>query len=215
MASRGRLLARPGRAVRAGGAPGRPRPRGDGALLYTAQDVARYCEVDLKTIHHWADAGKIPHHRTEGRHLRFRHRHLVEFLRAHGYPLHDELASARPTLFYALGEAAIEVDPPITHDDVVRKLATRFQVQRFPDALVAIAHLVAGEPDVLVLRAEDPTWSGPPAIEALKRDRETAWPAIAIVSSSSDATMGDLVIGMADLGRLHLELARLLGLGPP
>src|SRR5690606_33776431 len=78
-----------------------PRP-----LVYTAQDLARFCEVDLKTIHHWADAGKIPHHRTEGRHLRFRRNNVLAFLRRHGYPLHAELANARPSVFFT-------VAPPI------------------------------------------------------------------------------------------------------
>ena len=49
--------------------------------LYTAQEVARFCEVDLKTVHHWADRGKVVHHRTDGRHLRFRRNDLVRFLK--------------------------------------------------------------------------------------------------------------------------------------
>ena len=39
--------------------------------LFTASDVARFCQVDLKTIHNWADKGEIRHFRTPGRHLRF------------------------------------------------------------------------------------------------------------------------------------------------
>jgi excisionase family DNA binding protein len=173
-------------------------------LLYTAQDVARFCEVDLKTIHHWADAGKIAHHRTEGRHLRFRRNHLVRFLLAHGYPLHDELASARPSLF-----AATEHVP----EDVAKKLASRFFVRRFDNALVAIANLVAAEPDALLVHADDPTWTGAGSISALKSHVDTSWTAIVVVGcdpSDARAEGADLVLAADDLGRLGAELARTL-----
>jgi len=39
--------------------------------LFTASEVARFCQVDLKTIHNWSDRGEIRHFRTPGRHLRF------------------------------------------------------------------------------------------------------------------------------------------------
>ncbi|MGB5413913.1 MAG: helix-turn-helix domain-containing protein, partial [Polyangiales bacterium] len=38
--------------------------------LFTASQIARFCPVDLKTIHNWADRGRIAHFRTPGRHLR-------------------------------------------------------------------------------------------------------------------------------------------------
>ena len=37
--------------------------------LFTASDVARFCQVDLKTIHNWSEKGEIRHFRTPGRHL--------------------------------------------------------------------------------------------------------------------------------------------------
>ena len=43
--------------------------------LFTASQIARFCQVDLKTIHNWADRGQIQHFRTPGRHLRFRRPH--------------------------------------------------------------------------------------------------------------------------------------------
>jgi excisionase family DNA binding protein len=205
MAGRGRssLTSRkPARSSKAARVPA-PVPR---ALLYTAQDVARFCEVDLKTIHHWADGGKIPHHRTEGRHLRFRRNHVLSFLRHHGYPIAAELASVRPTVFFALAL-----------DELAKKLGTRFAVRRFESALAAIAHLVAGEPDALVVSLDDPTWNGAVAVRTLKKHAETAWPALVLVTEDtaragelSDAG-ADLVVTAGDLGRLSGELARTLG----
>jgi excisionase family DNA binding protein len=51
-----------------------------------ASHLARICGVDVKTVHHWVDAGLIPHFRTPGRHLRFRSRDVVAFLRRAGHP---------------------------------------------------------------------------------------------------------------------------------
>jgi excisionase family DNA binding protein len=217
MAGRGRTAL----TIRKGARSAAPRAACDvpRSILYTAQDVARFCEVDLKTIHHWADGGKIEHHRTSGRHLRFRRNHLVQFLRRHGYPLHDEIASARPTVFYAALSATLErrAEAPAT-DEVAKKLSSRFFVRRFDGALAAIAHLVAGEPDAVVVALDDATWAGARTIEALKRDPATSWVTLAIVAEQTtcDAARAakdagaDLVIGAADIGRLASDLAETL-----
>ena len=165
-------------------------------LLYTAQDVAHFCEVDLKTIHHWADAGKIAHFRTEGRHLRFRHIDLVRFLRTHGYPLSGALTSARPTIFQATES-----------DELAKKLATRFEVRRFDSAALALAHLVSGAPDALVVAATDPTL-GPHTLAALKTTAVTAWPLVVVIGDGS----GDLVVRPGEAGKIPGELATLLGI---
>lgn len=189
-------------APRSGAPSPAPRP-----LLYTAQDVARCCEVDLKTIHHWAIAGKIPHHRTAGRHLRFRHNHVVQFLRAHGYPL-GPIASARPAVFFAPGARADE-------ELVMKRLATRFFVRRFDSGLAAIAHLVAGQPDALVLALADATWAGEHALLALKGDPATSWTTVVVLAEDGEpAPRGaDLVLAPGDLARLPAELAESLGVG--
>jgi excisionase family DNA binding protein len=65
------------------------------AKLYGAADLAKWCQADVKTIHNWADAGKIPHHRTPGRHLRFRAPDVRAFMLKHGYELPPELADPK------------------------------------------------------------------------------------------------------------------------
>lgn len=157
-------------------------------LVYTAQDVARFCEVDLKTIHHWADAGKIPHRRTQGRHLRFRRNHVLAFLHAHGYPLPSPITTERPNVFVASLEPAL--------DDVAKRLGAKFYVRRFACAAMAVARLLSDEPDALVVFEGDATWSDAIA-DALARDAETNWVHVRTAAP-------------ADLARLHLELARAL-----
>jgi excisionase family DNA binding protein len=179
------------------------RPRGP--ILYTGQDVARFCEVDLKTVHHWADRGKIPHYRTEGRHLRFRRNDVVRFLRAHGYPLPDEVTTVRPTAFLTT-----ELD-----EDAQKKLAARFVVQTFETAIAAIARLVADAPDAIITGWDDPTIIAAPAFVALKSDPATSFIMLvvlgdeSVLSAARDAG-ADLVLQASEQSRLASELARAL-----
>lgn len=173
-------------------------------LIYTAQDVARFCEVDLKTVHHWADRGRVPHHRTEGRHLRFRRNDLVRFLRAHGYPLPEAITAVRPRIVST-----------ITNDELGKKLSSRFTVRRLDCAVVAIARMVADEPDAIVLALDDLSFGGVPALVALKTDPQTAWIALAVsapaslLSAAKDAG-ADVAVAHEDVGRLASELGRAL-----
>lgn len=182
---------------------GAVRRRSGAPILYTGQDVARFCEVDLKTIHHWADAGKIPHYRTEGRHLRFRRNELVRFLRAHGYPLHDEITSVRPTIFFAASTG---------EEDPTKRLSPRFFVERFEHVVGAIARIVSDGPDVLVCTLADATFGGLSSLRALKRDPATAYVHTVVVGEPITDEGVDLCVAPHDLGKLGGELARALGL---
>ena len=178
-----------------------PRPLVPAAgSLYTAQDVATFCEVDLKTIHHWVAAGKIVHHRTEGRHLRFRRNDVVRFLRAHHYPLHATLTTAEPRVFLAFDGA----------EESARKLAARFEVHTFGSAVLALAHLTQGAADAVVLSAADPTWVAGPALAALRSDPRTAW-SIFVLVGSAEVDLADALV--SDPSKLSVELARRLAIG--
>jgi excisionase family DNA binding protein len=208
MATRGRteLTKRSGRArERSLGSP-------PGPLVYTAQDVARFCEVDLKTIHNWTDAGKIPHHRTEGRHLRFRRNHVVAFLRAHDYPLPPRLANERPTILFALPDSEDHARGEI--DEVVKKLESHFSVCRFETAMSALTQLALLEPDAIVLSNDDSTWARAPALAALKAYAPTSWVATVVIAElgSLDEHSADLVVPRSGLGRLPTELRKHLAI---
>lgn len=173
-------------------------------LTYTAQDVARFCEVDLKTVHHWAERNRVPHHRTEGRHLRFRRNDLVRFLRAHGYPLPESITSVRPKIIST-----------IAHEELGKKLSSRFTVRRLDAAIHAVARMVSDEPDAVVLALDDPSFAGIPALVALKSDPATSWVALAVsappslVAAAKDAG-ADVAVPHEEVARLASELGRAL-----
>jgi excisionase family DNA binding protein len=116
----------------------------EGRRLLTATQIAAFCSVDLKTIHNWADRGKIRGWRTSGRHLRFRRLDVVDFLRAYGFPIPDALRDSRPRV------VAVDAD----RDGLGwmrRALTRRFEVTAFEhvvDGLVALTH---SDPDVALL----------------------------------------------------------------
>lgn len=63
-------------------------------LLLDAGEVARICQMDLKTVHNWCDRGLIPvtsFFRTPGRHLRFYKGPILAWLAAQGYPVTEEM----------------------------------------------------------------------------------------------------------------------------
>ncbi len=196
-----------------GDAP-RARQRHARPSVYTAQALANFCEVDLKTVHHWAEKGKVPHFRTEGRHLRFRRNDLVRFLRGHGYPLPGALVRARPTVAMALSSLD---HPTFTLDDLVKKLGSRFSVQRWSGAVPALAHLVSEAPDVLVLSTEDPAIVAGPTVAALKADPATSWILLATIGEEHAKTAvrdagADITLVARDAAKLAQELARALAI---
>src|SRR5882724_11276198 len=97
-----------------------------GAELFTASQLARFCQVDLKTIHNWADKGEIRHFRTPGRHLRFRRLDVLDFLRKYGYPIPEVLRMGKPKV------VIIDEDPQVLAA-LRRTLARRFDLTTFQD----------------------------------------------------------------------------------
>jgi excisionase family DNA binding protein len=183
--------------------------------VYSAQILADFCEVDLKTVHHWADRGKVPHFRTDGRHLRFRRNDVVKFLRAHGYPLPDQLVRARPTVALALPPTHLD-GAPLSLEELGKRLGSRFSVRRHTCAAHAIAHLVAEAPDAVVFAGGDSTL-GASTIAALKQDAATSWMLFVAVPATGEADISwsqqaDIVVSAAEIVKLPGEVARSLAI---
>jgi excisionase family DNA binding protein len=134
--------------------------------LFTASQIARFCQVDLKTIHNWADRGQIPHFRTPGRHLRFRRPHVLDFLRKYGYPIPEELDAGRPRI-------ALLTNGLGQRGEVARALQSSFDVVEYENAVAALLHIGEQPPDALVLAADLGPLRGAEIIQALMKDENT------------------------------------------
>lgn len=140
---------------------GRERTAARAAELFTASDVARFCQVDLKTIHNWADKGEIPHFRTPGRHLRFRRLDVLDFLRKYGYAVPEVLRQSKPRIVLVDNDAS-------SVSAIKRTLSKKFDVTSFTDPVDALVSLSTLEPDALLL---DVDMTGCDGIHFLQRIR--------------------------------------------
>ena len=73
--------------------------------IYVASQVANIWDVDLKTVHNWVERGDIEAFCTPGRHLRFRRRSLLHFLRRYNMAIPEELAPQRPRVMVVDNDA--------------------------------------------------------------------------------------------------------------
>jgi excisionase family DNA binding protein len=179
--------------------------------LFTASDVARFCQVDLKTIHNWADKGEIRHFRTPGRHLRFRRLDVLDFLRKYGYPIPEVLRMGKPKV------VAIDADPAVLA--ALRKtLSKKFELTTFQDPFDALVAVGSLQPDALILDVEMPGLDGIRCLERLRSIEATAHIRCIVFSAHDDAKKAATDAGAYDfikkgeLGELRDSLERLMGL---
>ncbi|MEI8254622.1 MAG: helix-turn-helix domain-containing protein [Deltaproteobacteria bacterium] len=104
--------------------------------IFVASQVAKIWDVDLKTVHNWVERGDIEAFCTPGRHLRFRRRSLLHFLRRYNMAIPEELAAHRPRVFI--------VDPDVkTAKKLAAMLTDLFEVTVLHDPVGALAEIGA------------------------------------------------------------------------
>lgn len=181
------------------------------AELFTASDVARFCQVDLKTIHNWSDKGEIRHFRTPGRHLRFRRLDLLDFLRKYGYPIPEVLRLGKPKV------AAIDEDPNVLAAEK-RVLSRRFDLTTFQDPFDALVAIGSLQPDALVLDIKMPGLDGLRLLERIRHIEATAHIRVVVYSSQEEMRKTALDLGACEFvpkgepTELRDALERLTGL---
>jgi excisionase family DNA binding protein len=182
--------------------------------LFTASEFANFCQVDLKTIHNWADRGEIRHFRTPGRHLRFRRLDVIDFLRKYGYPVPDLLRIGRPRI------VAVDDDPNVLAT-IRRSLGRRFDVTTFQDPFDALVAVGTLRPDALVLDLQLKGLDGLHCLQRLKEIDSTSHIRTVVYSAleyqkraAMDAGASDFV-PKGDTALLRESLERVTGLERP
>lgn len=179
------LLAAARASVRGGGRARRRRvPIAPREPIYVASQVASIWDVDLKTVHTWVERGDIEAFRTPGRHLRFRRRSLLHFLRRYTMAIPPDLAPERPVVMLAglpvasverLRAALAERFDLVVIDDVVGALVEaglRSSGASLVDAVV-VALPAAG--------VDDAAW-----VSALQQHDDTRYTRLVVVGGSDD-----------------------------
>jgi len=188
------------------------RSRGEPAPpeLFTASQFARFCHVDLKTIHNWADKGEIKHFRTPGRHLRFHRADVIEFLRKYGYPVPAILRAGKPKVVVVDDDAHVLAS-------IRRALGRRFEVITFQDPFDALVALGKLEPDAIVVDVQMKGLDGMRCLERLRAIDATSRIRTIVFSAQQDKRRAVLEAGAndfvpkGDVALLRESIERLMG----
>jgi phage terminase Nu1 subunit (DNA packaging protein) len=161
------------------GKPRRRVPIAPKEPIFVASQVASIWEVDLKTVHNWVEKGDMEAFRTPGRHLRFRRRSLLSFLRRYNMAVPADLAPERPRVMLIAAS-------PERVTELRALLSPRYDVIVQPDAVAGLAELGmlsagAGLIDAAVVsfpaaRVDDQRW-----LDAVLRHPDTRYTRIVTV----------------------------------
>jgi excisionase family DNA binding protein len=188
-----------------------PNPNPNQPELFTASDVARFCQVDLKTIHNWADKGEIRHFRTPGRHLRFRRLDVLDFLRKYGYPIPEVLRLGKPKV------VAVDDDPAVLAS-LRKALSKRFELTTFQDPFDALVAVGSIQPDAMVFDVKMTGLDGVKCLERLRSIDATAHIRCIVYSDAEEMKKNATEAGAYDFikkgeaAELRDSLERLMGL---
>jgi excisionase family DNA binding protein len=179
--------------------------------LFTASEVARFCQVDLKTIHNWAERGEIRHFRTPGRHLRFKRTDVLDFLRKYGYPVPENLLQGKPRV-YVIEENAE------AREQIQRAFSQRFEVTWYKEAVDALISIGNDAPDVVVLDIDSSQLDGIRCIKRLNAAESTRHVRIVVYTANDSVRDKSLeagasaVVSRPDVNKLCETLEALMGL---
>jgi excisionase family DNA binding protein len=180
--------------------------------LFTASDLARFCQVDLKTIHNWSEKGEIPHFRTPGRHLRFRRLDVLDFLRKYGYSIPEALRTSKPRL------VVVESDSSALQS-VKRALSKRFDISGFHDPYDALIALSTLQPEALIIDLELTGFDVLRLLSRLRTLDATAHIRTIVYTKRTDVREKALAAGATDVvakddvAGLREALEKMMGLG--
>lgn len=190
--------------------------------IFVASQVAQIWNVDLKTVHNWVERGDIEAFSTPGRHLRFRRRALLHFLRRYNMPIPPEIAPKRPHLLVVCDHAQEKEQRAL-----LTKLGQVFQVtvvHDFSQSLVQLGEQSAGASliDAVVVfepsptstaKALDPSW-----IVAVRNHPESKQSMLFVVRNSASSIAANtwqqtgvhVIVEGGDKTQVEVQLPQLL-----
>lgn len=184
--------------------------------IFVASQVASIWGIDLKTVHAWVERGEIEAFRTPGRHLRFRRRSLLHFLRRYTMAIPPSLAPSRPRVMV--------IDPAaVSAAALAATLSRRFEVIVRHDPVASLAEVgvcSAGASMLDAIVAVMPPTGVDPArwITALARHPDTRYTRLVLVGGDPAAQRAWQALGVLatvdpdDIAVLSTLLDKALGL---
>jgi excisionase family DNA binding protein len=134
--------------------------------LISTGEAARACGVSTQTIVNWIRQGRLRAATTGGGRYRVHVESLVEFLKASGFDIPDELRPGPPLLY-------VVDDDPAWLAAAKRQLSTVGVVETFPDGYKGLVAVAARPPRLVVLDMKMPGLDGAGVLSALRNDEAT------------------------------------------
>ena len=164
------------------GQPRRRIPIAPKEPIFVASQVANIWNVDLKTVHNWVERGDMEAFRTPGRHLRFRRRSLLHFLRRYNMAIPQDLVSETPKVMLLTQDAQ-------STDRLRGDLARFFDVIVQPDLVAGLADIGtrsagANLIDAVVVSLPAPGVQEDRWLSALLRHPDTRYTRIVVIGGS-------------------------------
>jgi excisionase family DNA binding protein len=138
--------------------------------VFTTFQAAEYCQVSPFTIRNWIESGVLPAYKTPGGHRRILRRDLDDFLRRHGMPAAEEIASSAKKIL------VVDDDKAVTQlvKKIIGQIDSEIEVAIALDGFEAGSLVSSFHPAVVVLDLKMPGLDGFQVCERIKKSRATA-----------------------------------------
>jgi excisionase family DNA binding protein len=136
------------------------------ALIKPSQ-LARFWELNPRTLHVWIRAGRLPAIRSPGNHFRLRVADVRAFCEREELPV-------PPFASVAVRRVVVAGGSPPLRRALARALKTAAVLEAFADPYEALVAAAAARPEILALSVEHPGFDAVAAVRAFKRTPATS-----------------------------------------
>ncbi len=123
-----------------------------GGQVYTTQDIAKVCQVSLRTVIRWVDEGRLSSFRTPGGHRRVKEEDLAKFLSSYNIPF--TISSQRAKKIFV-----VEIHGSIRRiiQQLLRRSSDTYEVVAADSVVEAALRIGFFQPDLVILSCGEVT----------------------------------------------------------
>ncbi|MDI6756522.1 MAG: response regulator [Endomicrobiia bacterium] len=165
--------------------------------IFTTFEVSKMFSVDITSVIHWINEGKLHAYKTPGGHRRINISDLIEFADKYALPIDDEIRQLKTSVATDLKVLVVEDEPGVLKfvAETARLTLKNSLVDTAADGLEAGEKIAEMKPDILIL---DVRLTGIDGFEVLRRLRKRDMKILAISAFPSRETRDRLLASGAD-----------------
>jgi len=147
--------------------------------IYTAKEIAQYCDVAPRTVSQWIREGKIKAYQTPGNHNRIKKEDFVCFLNQYHIPIPDDLNENDTK------KRILIVDDDEAMVNSIQRMLVRekiYDIEVAYDGFIAGQKFITHKPDLVILDLRMPKVDGYKLCSAIRGDAKNKSVKILIIS---------------------------------